>query len=106
MGDFTVAVKNVDGYENHAEFEASQIRVNHVDGIDEVDAEAVAGAEAFCLKQACEAVTAGIDFPESVFLTGKLEGNGVAPAFEGLVEKVAKIHIRHGSTGVRYCGFS
>ena len=74
MAHLAVAVEDVDGDEDHAGLHAGEIDVDHLDGVREVDAEAVAGAEALVQKEAGEPVTARVEVAEGVSLAAKLPG--------------------------------
>ena len=53
MRDFAISIEDVDGHENHAEFHAGEVDVDHLYAIDEVNAEAIARAETVAGEQPC-----------------------------------------------------
>ncbi len=105
---FTVAIENVDRHKDQSQLHAGEIDVDHLDRIDEVDAEAFAGAESFAKQKLREAIAARIDFAEGERAAAEFERRDVAASFQGQVEEMAEVHglTRKLSCGrVRYCGF-
>jgi len=84
--DLAVAIKDVEGNEDNAEFDAGQVEVDHLDTVGEINAKPVAGVEAAPVEQLSEAIAAGVDITEGVGGALILERGRVAAAEEGEVE--------------------
>jgi hypothetical protein len=78
VGDFAVAIEDVDGDEDDAELDAGEVEVDHLDAVGELDGEAVAGVEAAGGEVVCGAVAASVDFTKGVGTALEFEGGGVA----------------------------
>ena len=66
VGQFALAIEDVDWNEDHAELDASQIQVNHLDAVGEVDAEAIAGLKPALGQQLGQPIAACVDVAEGV----------------------------------------
>ena len=87
-----IAVEDIDGDEDDAQFDAGQVEIDHLHAIGEIDAEAVAGFEPAAGEQVGESIAARVDFAESEFGSREFERHGVAPADEGEVEEMSEVH--------------
>ena len=77
--DFAVAVQDVDGHEDDAQFHAGQVEIDHLHAVGEIDAEAVAGIQTAVREQVGEAIAARVELAEG-------EGSGPeiqAPRYRG-----------------------
>ncbi len=92
MSDLALLVKNVDRHEDHAQFDAGQIKIDDLDAIGEVDAEAVTRTQAASRQEPRYTVAARIDFPERELLSPKFERDRVAPSLQRKVEEICQIH--------------
>ena len=61
-----LAIEDVDGNEDHAQLDAGQIQIDHLDAVGQINTEAVAGLQAALCEQLSQAIAAGVDVAEGV----------------------------------------
>ena len=67
MSHFPFPVEDIDGNENDAELDAGQIHVDHLDRIDQVNAQAVSRSHASGHQSVRQAITARLDLSKREF---------------------------------------
>ena len=82
MRQLALAIQDVDGNENHAQLDAGEIQIDHLQAVREVDAKPVAGFETAMSQKMGQPVTAIVDFAEGVASALKFERDLAAPALE------------------------
>src|ERR1700737_1390821 len=93
MGDLALSVQNVDGHENHAQLDARQVEVDHLQAVGEVYAKAIAGFESALFEQVGDAGAALVDLAEGQRAALELKRDCV-PAFdEGEIKQIGEIHL-------------
>ena len=92
MRPLTIAVEDIDGDEDDAEFDAGQVEIDHLHAIGEIDADAVAGFEPAANQEVAESIAARVDFTEGEFCSSEFERHGVTPADEGGIEEMSEVH--------------
>jgi hypothetical protein len=98
MGQLSLAVENVDRDEDHAEFDAGEIQVDHFEAVGEVDAQAVAGFQSTVSEQLGLAIAARVDVAEGIGDALEFESGGFSTRDEGQVEKIKEIQKIDDST--------
>ncbi len=80
MANLTAAVQDVDGHENNAQLYASQIKIDHLDAVDEIHAESITCLEVCRSEPVRHPIAAKIQFTECVGDTREFECNPIAAA--------------------------
>src|SRR5580700_8167187 len=93
MGQFALAIEDVDRDEDDAELDASQIQVDNFEAISEIDAEAIARLEPALGEQLGQPIAARVDVAKGIGDALKFEGGMIAPADEGQIEELEKIQM-------------
>ena len=96
MGDFAVAIEDVDRDENHAQLHAREIEVDHRQTVGELHADAVALREALMDESGGHAVAPAIQFTEGVLPTLPFECHFIAAIDQRQVKEIAQIHSGKG----------
>ena len=97
----TIAVEDIDGDEDDAEFDAGQVEIDHLHAIGEIHAEAVAGFEPAANEEVGESIAARVDFAEGEFGSSEFERHGVAPADQRDVEEMSEVHAGNSLPRIR-----
>jgi len=93
MGDFAVAVEDVDGNENNAGLDAGEEEINHLDAIAEIDAEAVAGLKAGAQEEVAQLIASFVKLLEGIGLVFEFKSDRAGMiALRRKVEKIGEIH--------------
>src|SRR5580704_15013653 len=91
MRQLALAIEDVDGNEDHAQLEAGEIQVDHLEAIGEVNAQAIARFKLAPGQQLSQAIAAGVDIAESVGGSLEFERGLAAASMEGKIEEVKEI---------------
>ena len=88
MGQFPLAIKDVDRHENHAQLEACQIEIDNLETIGQVDAKPVTRFETPLCEQLRQTITARVDIAKRVAIALEFKRGMVAAADEGQVKEM------------------
>src|ERR1700733_9327259 len=99
MGQLALAIKDVDGNEDHAQLDAGEIQVEHLQAVSKIDAKAVAGLQPAPGKQQGQAIAARVEIAEGISGAFKFESGLAFAADEGQIEKANEIQRIDDSMG-------
>src|SRR3989442_1502258 len=78
MRHLAIAIQDIDGNENHAQFDAGEIQIDYLDRVREINAQAIAFGEPARSKGASHAIAASVDLSVAPGWTSKsLESSGI-----------------------------
>ena len=77
-----LAVQDIDRNEDHAQLEAGEIQIDHLEAVGQVNAEPVAGFQPALREQLRQAIAARVDIAERVGLALEFKRDVVAAALE------------------------
>ena len=91
MGQFALAVQDVDRNEDHAQLDAGEIHIDHLHAVGKINAKPVAQLQPALSEQQSQAITARVDLAESVGCAFEFESGLVPASGERKIKKVKKV---------------
>jgi hypothetical protein len=90
VSDLAVLIEDVDRHENQTQLDASQVDIDHLDGVGQVDADAIPRFETAREEQLGRVIAARVEIAKGVSCALEFERDGVAAAGEGGGEEFGK----------------